>query len=307
MLGPGCVARIVRRALKSPLVVPGGGAIDMELSQHLRCGWWAPCTHPVGAEANGRLRSWPRRCCTGALPPTARHCRRCARREHAHSIPGKAQLFINAFARALEVIPRQLADNSGFDATDVLNKCARWRGGGAWRGREGAEDRGKAPRVVGHWNGMEWNGMECERRGAALRRRRPAAAAAARTCRLRQAHATKDGSGRNIGIDVNTGECGRRCAACSRRCCVLPSSALRMLLPPSRLLPTLTRCPCAGGVVDTYAAFVWEPALVKINAITAAAEAACLILSVDETVRNPRSEGGDMSMGGMGGGRGMRR
>lgn len=28
---------IVRRTLKSPLVVPGGGAVDMELSQHLRC------------------------------------------------------------------------------------------------------------------------------------------------------------------------------------------------------------------------------------------------------------------------------
>ncbi len=28
---------IVRRTLKSPLVVPGGGAIDMELSKHLRC------------------------------------------------------------------------------------------------------------------------------------------------------------------------------------------------------------------------------------------------------------------------------
>lgn len=68
-------------------------------------------------------------------------------------------------------------------------------------------------------------------------------------------------------------------------------------------------------MVDTYAAYVWEPALVKINAITAAAEAACLVLSVDETVRNPRSEAPDMSGGGMGGrgmggrgrGRGMRR
>ena len=30
--------------------------------------------------------------------------------------------------------------------------------------------------------------------------------------------------------------------------------------------------------------FVWEPALVKINAIQAAVEAACLILSVDETI-----------------------
>jgi hypothetical protein len=35
---------------------------------------------------------------------------------------GKAQLFINSYAKALEVIPRQLCDNSGFDATDVLNK-----------------------------------------------------------------------------------------------------------------------------------------------------------------------------------------
>jgi T-complex protein 1 subunit eta len=52
--------------------------------------------------------------------------------------------------------------------------------------------------------------------------------------------------------------------------------------------------------VDTYEAFVWEPAVVKVNAITAAAEAACLVLSVDETVRNPRSEAADMSGGGMG-------
>ncbi len=27
-----------------------------------------------------------------------------------------------AFARALEVIPRQLAENAGFDSTDILNK-----------------------------------------------------------------------------------------------------------------------------------------------------------------------------------------
>ncbi len=32
-------------------------------------------------------------------------------------------------------------------------------------------------------------------------------------------------------------------------------------------------------------AFVWEPSLVKINAIQAAVEASCLILSVDETIR----------------------
>lgn len=55
--------------------------------------------------------------CHNAVHPCTRsrivtHCS-----DHARGIPGKAQLFINAFARALEVIPRQLADNSGFDAT----------------------------------------------------------------------------------------------------------------------------------------------------------------------------------------------
>eukprot|EP00775_Hariotina_reticulata_P013203 gene13203-13334_t len=136
-----------------------------------------------------------------------------ALRDHARGIPGKAQLFINSYAKALEVIPRQLCDNAGFDATDVLNK-------------------------------------------------------------LRQKHAVADGSGKFYGVDVNT-----------------------------------------GGVVNTYDAFVWEPALVKLNAIQSATEAACLILSVDETVRNPRSEAPDAAaMGGMGGrgrgrgrGRGMRR
>ena len=44
------------------------------------------------------------------------------------------------------------------------------------------------------------------------------------------------------------------------------------------------------GVRDNMAAFVWEPSLVKVNAISSATEAACLILSVDETVRNPQSE-----------------
>lgn len=42
-------------------------------------------------------------------------------------------------------------------------------------------------------------------------------------------------------------------------------------------------------IADNFDAFVWEPALVKKNALTAAAEAACLILSVDETIRNPKS------------------
>ena len=43
-------------------------------------------------------------------------------RDHARTIAGKSQLFINAFAKALEVIPRQLCDNAGLDATDILNR-----------------------------------------------------------------------------------------------------------------------------------------------------------------------------------------
>ena len=38
------------------------------------------------------------------------------------------------------------------------------------------------------------------------------------------------------------------------------------------------------GIADNYEASVWEPSIVKRNAITAACEAACLILSVDETI-----------------------
>ncbi|ONK80282.1 uncharacterized protein A4U43_C01F15910 [Asparagus officinalis] len=139
-------------------------------------------------------------------------------RLHARTIAGKSQLFINSYAKAFEVIPRQLSDNAGFDATDVLNK-------------------------------------------------------------LRQKHASGDGA--NFGVDINT-----------------------------------------GGIADSFANFVWEPSVVKINAINAATEAACLILSVDETVKNPKSESAQgeaaaSAMGGRGcgraafrggrGGRGMRR
>lgn len=46
----------------------------------------------------------------------------------------------------------------------------------------------------------------------------------------------------------------------------------------------------SDGVRNNMEAFVWEPSLVKVNAINSATEAACLILSVDETVRNPQSE-----------------
>ncbi|KAI6031366.1 chaperonin Cpn60/TCP-1 family [Pisolithus microcarpus] len=107
-------------------------------------------------------------------------------RKHALQIPGKTQLIMTAFAKALEIIPRQICDNAGLDSTDVLNK-------------------------------------------------------------LRMRHAAGD---KYYGVDVDGPE----------------------------------------GVRDNLEAFVWEPALVKVNAISSATEAACLILSVDETVRNPQSE-----------------
>ena len=107
-------------------------------------------------------------------------------RKHALSIPGKLQLVMIAFAKALEIIPRQICDNAGLDSTDILNKLR-----------------------MKHANGFRW-----------------------------------------FGVDVDGPE----------------------------------------GVRDNMDAFVWEPSLVKVNAISSATEAACLILSVDETVRNPQSE-----------------
>jgi T-complex protein 1 subunit eta len=127
-------------------------------------------------------------------------------RDDARKIEGKQQLIITHFARALEVIPRTLVDNAGFDATDILNK-------------------------------------------------------------LRQKHAT-DPKGIWYGVDVLNED-----------------------------------------IADNLKEFVWEPALIKINALSAATEAACLILSIDETVKNAQSEKPQMGapMRGRGRGRGMRR
>lgn len=35
---------------------------------------------------------------------------------------------------------------------------------------------------------------------------------------------------------------------------------------------------------------MWEPEIVRVNVLTAATEAAVTILSVDQTIRNPKSE-----------------
>lgn len=45
-----------------------------------------------------------------------------------------------------------------------------------------------------------------------------------------------------------------------------------------------------SGTCNTFDSFVWEPIIVRKNALAAATEAATTILSIDETVRNPKSE-----------------
>lgn len=107
-------------------------------------------------------------------------------RDYSRTIAGKEQLIIASMAKSLEVIPRQLCDNAGFDSTNLLNK-------------------------------------------------------------LRQKHSQDDGKW--FGVDMRTED-----------------------------------------ITDNYESFVWEPSVVKRNALTAATEAACLILSVDETIKAPRSQ-----------------
>ena len=56
------------------------------------------------------------------------------------------------------------------------------------------------------------------------------------------------------------------------------------------------------GICNTFDSGVWEPVSSKVNSFMSATEAAAMVLSVDETVRNPASQqdGG----GGQGGPRG---
>ena len=43
-------------------------------------------------------------------------------RDYSRTVAGKEQLIIAAVAKALEIIPRQLCDNAGFDSMNILNK-----------------------------------------------------------------------------------------------------------------------------------------------------------------------------------------
>jgi len=119
-------------------------------------------------------------------------------REYALSIEGKGQLIVGSFCKALEVIPRQLCDNAGFESTDIISA-------------------------------------------------------------LRRTHAHQE-DGKWFGVDIIN-----------------------------------------GGTCNTFDIGVWEPRDNKVNSLAAAAEAACVILSIDETVVNPRSsQPGDHQSGMMG-------
>lgn len=113
-------------------------------------------------------------------------------REYSRSIAGKEQLIISAFAKALELIPRQLCENAGLDSIDLLNK-------------------------------------------------------------LRSVHAKGNNT---IGIDFHKEAIG-----------------------------------------DNMESFIWEPSLVKINALHSATEAAIVVLSVDETIKNEDTDQGTRGRG----------
>lgn len=110
-------------------------------------------------------------------------------RSYAKGVSSKHQMILLAYAKSLEVIPRLLSENAGFDATAIVNQ-------------------------------------------------------------LRAAHLKDGDQNRWMGVDIEN-----------------------------------------EGIINTYEAFVWEPTLVKQQALGAATEAACMVLSIDETVRHPQSEG----------------
>ena len=143
-------------------------------------------------------------------------------REHALSIEGKGQLIVNAFAKALEIVPRQLCDNAGFDSNDILSSLRRK-----------------------HTQVSSLHRSFCS------------------SPPLTKSHLTKsqqDEDGKWYGVDIEK-----------------------------------------GGIVDTFTAGIWEPSDNKSNSSASAAEAAGVILSIDETVINPRSQDPGAATGMMGG------
>ncbi len=53
-------------------------------------------------------------------------------RDYSRTVAGKEQLIIAAVAKSLEIIPRQLCDNAGFDSTNILNRLRERHARGKW-------------------------------------------------------------------------------------------------------------------------------------------------------------------------------
>lgn len=53
-------------------------------------------------------------------------------RDYSRTVAGKEQMVIAAVGKALEVIPRQLCDNAGFDSTALLNRLRQVHAQGEW-------------------------------------------------------------------------------------------------------------------------------------------------------------------------------
>jgi T-complex protein 1 subunit eta len=111
-------------------------------------------------------------------------------RQQALTLSGKGQWIVDAYAKALEIIPRQLCENAGLDANYILSQLRKSHG-----------DLGTHP----------W-----------------------------------------VGVDIDD------------------------------FSPT--------GICDTWEKGIWEPSDNKFHSIQAATEAACVILSIDETIVSPQSQ-----------------
>ncbi|CAG9823994.1 unnamed protein product [Phaedon cochleariae] len=190
-------------------------------------------------------------------------------REHSRTIAGKEQLLIGAVAKALEIVPRQLCENAGFDATNILNKLRQKHAQGSnWYGVDiGKED------ISDNYEACVWE--------PAIIKVNALTAATEATCLIlsvdetiknqKSADPAQMPGGRGMGRPINWYgvDIGKE------------------------------------DISDNYEACVWEPAIIKVNALTAATEATCLILSVDETIKNQKSADPAQMPGGRGMGRPM--
>ena len=68
----------------------------------------------------------------------------------------------------------------------------------------------------------------------------------------------------------------------------LSKSGLPLIFMAHTQITTPRMCFLRCQVCDAFQSYIWEPVLVKESALNAATEAACLILSIDETVKNPQ-------------------